>query len=198
MTKVRDVIFFDEIEEIEIPNNGVLQLQVRSAPERASPADVKVRWREKEAEVPRLATHRQVEVGADRAREILPAMVCVLFEDSDVVLLIGEFSVYSIALGDWGVEELAPLFRTPEKYDLGFRKQQVLPLQDGVLLVYEQGAARVDRDGRLRWHQRLFADDLFERRDDEYLYYWSEAEGRTAIALDDGRRVRLHTSGHDG
>lgn len=89
------------------------------------------------------------------------------------IAMIGLYEVLFVNFMNKSIQTALKMYRN-QKDDQGFYKINVIPLDNDFLVVYEGGAARINEDGNLAWHQKLSWDDIFLKHDEKKLYYASE------------------------
>ena len=191
MTKVRELLFTEPWKRVKALGGKEAIIKIHCDKPRLALADIKVQVGDMEADFPKFAKFTPIETSPGKYED-LPYVYSVVFDETPASLfLIGEFSVIYVGIDKAICEEILYLFRDAEAYDAGFKRQKIIPTSIGFLLIYECGVAYIEKQGDVRWHTKLFADDILDSHDDEALYYWTEIEGKFAIRVNDGKKIKL-------
>jgi hypothetical protein len=184
-----ELVFFGSTEELAIRGTEPVTAKVDPRSRDSKPADVELISPGGTVRLPRFAEWSVHGVGRDHRLSMLPSILWVeSFDATREVALIGQYRTVLYDPVPPSSRECLDLYRSESSYDAGFSRCEILPEAGGMILVYESGAARVGADGNPVWHHRLFVNDIYERRDADFLYYWSEDDGVSTISITDGRR----------
>lgn len=194
MTKVKELLFFESTKRIKTYGGKEARINCFFDNPQLGMADINVESGGKETNFPKFASYIPIETMEGDYKDI-PCVHSVLFDETPgAIFLVGELSVAYVNLEENTSKIILHLFRDPEAYDPGFKRQKILLAKNGFILIYECGVAYIESKGKIRWHIQLFADDLFDGQDDEALYYWTETDGRFAIRVCDGKRIKLQST----
>lgn len=193
MTVVGELVIHPEGAKLEIPGDRSVSVSADPYEGRAAPGNVYLSYAGTVLTIRSLAEYTSHLYQGDKLRVLPTISYAVMNVPQPSLALIGQFKVVLLDMRTQSVREILTLFNRDEFYDRGFRRQHLVPLEDGFLLIYESGVARLQANGQVLWHVRVFWDDLFQGQDSEFVYYWSESEGDWGLKVADGSKVKpLH------
>jgi len=114
-----------------------------------------------------------------RDRQEAPAVFegrlpCVIDDgEQGFALLVGDMEVVRLD-GQRGTVDSVCRLNRRHTDDRGFYTMRLAVLSDSALVIYEGGAMRVNRAGRVIWHTCLAWDDILDGSDEKKLYYSTE------------------------
>ena len=94
-------------------------------------------------------------------------------DEPGFAFLFGDQEIVRLGFSSRNLDPVCKLNRRVDD-DRGFYSLSVELLPDSFLVVYEGGAVRIRLSGEEMWHDKLAWDDVFEKRDDDHLYYNTE------------------------
>ena len=120
-----------------------------------------------------------------------PSISYVLIDHvSPFLAIIGTYEIVGVNCGTGHAKKLIRLKRLLED-DSGYFFENVIPVENGFVYIYERGCVRIDHNGSIIWeHDDLYADDIFLGVDENSLRYHSEFGARACkywcISISDG------------
>lgn len=148
-------------------------VSVRAQPDRRSGlADILIKAGNRESLLPQFFDTCALDLGPHKAAKLGANLRFVSFA-GDLVLFLGVRQVVAVDPQSGATRTVLIRFRQ-DSDDHGFYHEAVFDVPDGIVLVYEGGAARISNHGEARWHSSLTWNDVLERAEGDALRFVRE------------------------
>lgn len=139
---------------------------------RSGLADIFIKAGGRESTFPQFSDACALDLGPHKTAK-LGANLRFISLAGDPLLLLGVRQIVAVDPTNGTTRAVLTLFRQ-DSDDHGFYHEEVFGVSDGIVLVYEGGAARISNDGEARWHSSLTWNDVLERAEGDALRFVRE------------------------
>jgi len=194
---IQEIALDRGVEKISEPQLGSVELRGTGNAE-GRPCDITVSAFGREVTLHQFAPCLPKHQGRPKSPFFVPFIVCALGNESSPFLAVaGLRSLLVVNFAQMTIGEALPFYRKANE-DQGFYHLDLLPWNDGLVVLYESGVALLDRNGKAVWHQALTWNDVLLRRDEANLYFVGENPSGThkwKISIVDGTKQSLTECG---